>query len=102
MKISVEFILIFEYTKDRKETDVMNIDTNTMVPISVANQNFSKVAKLVDQFGSAVIMKNNAPRYIIYEFNQADAMQAAADDDVLASSRKLMDRNKHVYEELAK
>lgn len=75
----------------------MNIDTNTMVPISVANQNFSKVAKLVDQFGSAVIMKNNAPRYIIYEFNQADAMQAAADDDVLASSLKLMDRNKHVY-----
>ena len=29
-------------------------------------------------------------------------MQAAADDDVLASSLKLMDRNKHVYEEIAK
>lgn len=29
-------------------------------------------------------------------------MQAAADDDVLASSLKLMDRNKHMYEELAK
>ena len=26
----------------------MNIDTNTIVPISVANQNFSKVARLVD------------------------------------------------------
>ena len=75
----------------------MNINTDTMVPISVANQNFSKVARLVDQFGSAVILKNNAPRYIIYEFNQA-----AADDDVLASSLKLMDRNKRVYEELAK
>ena len=59
----------------------MNINTDTMVPISVANQNFSKVARLVDQFGSAVILKNNAPRYIIYEFNQADAMQAAADDE---------------------
>ena len=80
----------------------MNINTDTMVPISVANQNFSKVARLVDQFGAAVILKNNAPRYIIYEFNQADAMQAAADDDVLASSLKLMDRNKRVYEELAK
>ena len=54
----------------------MNIDTNTIVPISVANQNFSKVARLVDQYGSAVIMKNNTPRYIIYEFNQADTMQA--------------------------
>ena len=80
----------------------MQIDTNTIVPISVANQNFSKVARLVDQYGSAVIMKNNTPRYIIYEFNQADTMQAAADDDVLASSMKFMERNAHVYEELAK
>ena len=80
----------------------MNIDTNTIVPISLANQNFSKVARLVDQYGSAVIMKNNAPRYIIYEFNQADSMQAASDDDVLAASSKLMQCNKHVYEELAK
>lgn len=80
----------------------MNIDTNTIVPISVANQNFSKVTRLVDQYGSAVIMKNNAPRYIIYAFHQADTMQAAADEDVLASSAKLIRRNEHVYEELAK
>ena len=80
----------------------MNIDTKTIIPISVANQNFSKVARLVDQYGSAVIMKNNAPRYIIYEFSQADTLQEAADDDVLASSMKLMQRNAHVYEELAK
>ena len=80
----------------------MNIDTNTIVPISVANQNFSKVARLVDQYGSAVIMKNNTPRYIIYEFNQADTMQAAADEDVIASSTKLIQRNARVYEELAK
>lgn len=80
----------------------MNIDTNTIVPISVANQNFSKVARLVDQYGSVVIMKNNSPRYIIYEFNQADTMQTAADDDVILSSKKLMHRNAHVYEELAK
>ena len=33
--------------------------------------------------------------------NQADSMQAAW-DDVLAASSKLMQRNKHVYEELAK
>ncbi|MDO4494099.1 MAG: type II toxin-antitoxin system Phd/YefM family antitoxin [Clostridia bacterium] len=80
----------------------MNINTETIVPISDANRNFSKVARLVDQYGSAVIMKNNAPRYIIYEFSQAEAMQAAADDEVIASSLKLMQRNAHVYEELAK
>ena len=80
----------------------MNIDTNTIVPISIANQNFSKVARLVDQYGSAVIMKNNTPRYIIYEFNQADTKQTAADEDVIASSTKLIQRNARVYEELAK
>ena len=80
----------------------MNINTKTIVPISIANQNFSKVAKLVDQFGSAVIMKNNTPRYIIYEFNQADSMQEASDDDVISVSKKLMQRNQHVYEELSK
>ena len=80
----------------------MNINTDTIIPISLANQNFSKVARLVDQYGSAVIMKNNARRYIIYEFNQADSMQVASDDDVLTASKELMQRNKHVYEELAK
>lgn len=80
----------------------MNINTNTMVSMTEANQNFSKVARLVDQYGSAVVLKNNAPRYLIIDFAQADELQAAADDDVLAVSKKLMERNKAVYEELAK
>ncbi len=80
----------------------MNINTNTMVSISEANQNFSKVARLVDQYGSAVILKNNTPRYLILEFNQADEQLSASTDDVLAASEKLIARNKVVYEELAK
>ncbi|MGM9937239.1 MAG: type II toxin-antitoxin system Phd/YefM family antitoxin [Candidatus Ornithomonoglobus sp.] len=80
----------------------MNINTNTMVSISEANQNFSKVARLVDQYGSAVILKNNSPRYLIVEFNQADEQISAATDDVMTVSKRLMARNKAVYEELAK
>ena len=34
--------------------------------------------------------------------NQADSKLIASDDDVLAASSKLMQRNKHVYEELVK
>ncbi len=80
----------------------MNIDTNTIVSISEANQNFSKVARLVDQYGSAIILKNNTPRYLILEFNQADKQLSASTDDVLAASEKIIARNKAVYEELAK
>ena len=64
----------------------MNVNTKTMVSISEANQNFSKVARLVDQYGSAVILKNNSPRYLILEFNQADEQLSAQTDDVLAIS----------------
>ena len=53
----------------------MKIDTNTIVSMTDANQNFSKVARLVDQFGSAVILKNNTPRYLVVEFQEADALQ---------------------------
>ena len=80
----------------------MNVNTNTMVSISEANQNFSKVARLVDQYGPAVILKNNSPRYLILEFNQADEQLAAPTDDVLAVSKKIIARNKTVYKELAK
>ena len=80
----------------------MNVNTKTMVSISEANQNFSKVARLVDQYGSAVILKNNSPRYLILEFNQADEQLSAQTYDVLAISENLMTRNKAVYEELAK
>lgn len=80
----------------------MNINSKTLVSISEANQNFSKVARLVDQYGSAVILKNNAPRYMIIDFSKLDEVQEAADEEVLASSRKWIERNRIVYEELAK
>ena len=80
----------------------MTIDTNTMVSISEANQNFSKVARLVDEKGSAVILKNNVPRYLIIDFSKANDDIVASDDDVLSISKKLIAKNKEAYEVLAK
>ena len=48
----------------------MTIDTKTLISISEANQNFSKVARLVDEYGSAVILKNNIPRYLVIDFSK--------------------------------
>lgn len=80
----------------------MLIDTRNIVSMTEANQNFSKVAKLVDQNGSAVIMKNNKPRYLIVDFSEAEKMTMASNEDVLAVSKKLIDKNRKAYEELAK
>ena len=47
----------------------MTVDTNTMISIAEANQNFSKVARVVDEHGTAVILKNNVPRYRVIDFS---------------------------------
>ncbi len=80
----------------------MKIDTNTMVSITEANQNFSKVARLVDEHGTAVILKNNVPRYLVIDFSKVQKDSVASDEDVLEVSKRLIAQNKEAYEELAK
>ena len=80
----------------------MTINTNAMVSITEANQNFSKVARLVDELGTAVILKNNVPRYLVIDFSKAEADIVAPDDDVLTVSKRLIEQNREAYEVLAK
>ena len=80
----------------------MTVDTNTLVSITEANQNFSKVARLVDEYGTAVIMKNNVPRYLVIDFNKAEQDMIAKDEDVLNISKRLIEKNLEAYEKIAK
>lgn len=80
----------------------MKIETNTMVSITVANQNFSKVARLVDEHGTAVILKNNVPRYLVIDFSKAESDSVASDEDVMSISKRLIAQNMEAYKELAK
>jgi len=79
----------------------MTIDTNTMISITEANQNFSKVTRMVDRHGTAVILKNNVPRYLVIDFSKAEKEQVADIEDVLALSERLIKQNKEAYEVLA-
>lgn len=80
----------------------MTVNTKNLVSITEANQNFSRVARLVDENGVAVILKNNVPRYILLEFSGAEQEQLADDEDILAISHRLIANNQQAYEELAK
>ncbi len=80
----------------------MMINTDNLVSITEANQNFSKVARMVDKSGAAIILKNNVPRYILMEFNQAESEQKTSDEDLLAVSKRLIEKNRQAYKELAK
>ena len=80
----------------------MTIDTDTMISITEANQNFSKVKRLVDEHGTAVILKNNTPRYLVIDFSKAESEKIASTEDVVAVSERLIRQNMVAYKELAK
>ena len=78
----------------------MVINTDNLVSITEANQNFSRVARMVDENGAAVILKNNVPRYVLMEFSQVEDEQQAKDEDILEISKRLIAKNKQAYEYL--
>lgn len=80
----------------------MVINTDNLVSITEANQNFSRVARMVDENGAAVILENNVPRYVLMEFSQVEDEQQAKDEDILEISKRLITKNKQAYEVLAK
>ncbi len=80
----------------------MTVDPNTMISITEANQNFSKVARIVDEHGTAVILKNDVPRYLVIDFSNAEQEKIASTEDVFALSDRLIAQNMEAYEVLAK
>ncbi len=80
----------------------MTADTNTMISITEANQNLSKVARVVDEHGTTVILKNNVPRYLIFDFSKAEQEKIASTENVFAISERLIKQNMEDYEVLAK
>ena len=78
------------------------MNTKNIVSITEANQNFSKVARLVDENGAAVILKNNVPRYLVLEFSQAQQEEQADEESLRDISRRLIAKNRKAYEDLAK
>lgn len=49
----------------------MTIDTNAIVSMTEANQNFSRVTRIAEQKGQAVIFKNNRPKYLLLDLDNA-------------------------------
>ena len=83
----------------------MMVNTNAILPMTEANQNFSKVTRVVDEIGLAVIMKNNKPRYVIVDFDEYEEIQELRkkrEQKVLSTADKIISKNMEAFKELAK
>jgi len=80
----------------------MNINAENLISISEANQNFSRVARLVDERGTAIILKNNAPRYVLLDYSLLQQNSVADDMDVDSVASRIMAKHIKAFEELAR
>ena len=83
----------------------MMVNTDTLVSMTEANQNFSKVAHVVDEKGMAVILKNNKPFYIgvdFKEYEEIKAIQEFRKRKIAEMTEQLIEDNKEAFLELAK
>ena len=80
----------------------MHIDLKNLVSISEANQNFSKVARMVDENGAAVILKNNSPRYVLIDYSKLQEDTNADNETLEAVATRILQKHKKAFEELAK
>ncbi|MBQ0010031.1 MAG: type II toxin-antitoxin system Phd/YefM family antitoxin [Ruminococcus sp.] len=80
----------------------MNIDTNQIVSISEANQNFSRVARTADKLGSVVIFKNNKPKYKLIDIEKDDTIEMTDDEKIDFVAARILKQYHKAFEELAK
>ena len=80
----------------------MNINTETITTMTEANQNFSKVAKVAENNGQAVIFKNNKPKFLLIDVDSNSFFDITDDEKIDVAAKRIMNRFKPAFEELAK
>lgn len=80
----------------------MNINTNQIVSISEANQNFSRVARIVDKTGEVIIFKNNKPKYKLVDIDSDTTVEMTDDEKIDFIAARILKQYHRAFEELAK
>ena len=80
----------------------MMINTNTIVSATEANQNFSRVTRIADTNGQAVIFKNNKPKYLLIDLENSPLIDMTDDEKIDFVAAQILEKYKPAFLELAK
>lgn len=80
----------------------MMVNVKNLVSITEANQNFSKVARMVDEIGDVVILKNNVPKYVLIDYIKFEEERMENNATVEKIADEILTKHLKAFEELAK
>ena len=80
----------------------MQINTNQIISMTEANQNFSRAANIAEKSGSAVIFKNNKPKYLLVDIAENTILDLTDDEKIDIVAKRILKKYHKAFEELAK
>ena len=80
----------------------MTIDTSTIVSVTEANQNFSRVTRIAEKNGQAVIFKKNRPKYLLIDLDTSPVIDLTDDERIDIAAARVLAKYKPAFAELAK
>lgn len=80
----------------------MTIDTKTIVSVTEANQNFSRVTRIAEKNGQVMIFKNNKPKYMLVDLDVSPMIDMTDDEKIDVVAARILKKYKPAFMELAK
>jgi len=80
----------------------VQINTRQIATVTEANQNFSRVAKIADTYGEAVVLKNNRPKYKLVNLELEPDLELTDEEKIEIVARRILRQHRRAFEELAK
>ena len=78
------------------------IDTKKIITITEANQNFSRVTQIADEYGEVIVYKNNRLCYKLVNLDVNPDLELTDDEKIDVVATRIMKRFKPAFMELAK
>ena len=80
----------------------MIINTNNVITVTEANQNFSKATHMADQSGRAVIYKRNKPKYLLINIDEDPIIEMTDEEKIVFVGQRILHKHINAFKELAK
>ena len=80
----------------------MQSNTDRIITFSEANQDFSRAARIADEYGEALFIKNNKLTYKLVNLDLEPDLELSDDEKIDVVAKRILHRYKSAFLELAK
>ncbi|MBC7074788.1 MAG: type II toxin-antitoxin system Phd/YefM family antitoxin [Syntrophomonadaceae bacterium] len=78
----------------------MEFNTNCIVNMSEADEDFARVARLADEEKRVLIVKDDRPKYLLLEFEEYEKICREEELELARKAQEMLTENRNAYNRL--